>query len=97
MTKEHEQILMTELQTLSAYFLQAEETIKNGGTVDMSGMETQVGIVCKKVQESPPEAQRDYLPELTALLAHLDSCELAIRSRQCDLPEPHKEEDHART
>ncbi|MDD2325712.1 MAG: hypothetical protein PHW63_06910 [Alphaproteobacteria bacterium] len=88
---------MAEIQTLSTYFMQAEETIKSGGTVDMSGMETQVGAVCKKVQDSPPEAQRDYLPELTALLSRLDSCELAIRSMQVDLPEPEREEPHARS
>lgn len=75
---------LAELNELSAFFLKAESTIKQGGAVDMSGMDTRISEVCRAVQNAMPEQQQQYLPELNALLNLLNSCETAIRTMQPD-------------
>ena len=70
---------LAELNELSQFFITAENDIRSGKTVDMSGVDARVGELCKVVQGAIPEQQEVYLPELTALLSLLDSCELALR------------------
>lgn len=73
---------LAELNELSAFFIQAEATIKGGGSVDMTDMDARIADVCQAVEAALPEQQEQYLPELTTLLNLLNSCELAIQSMQ---------------
>lgn len=84
MTAPSIQQTLAELNELSAFFIQAEATIKGGGNVDMSGMDARIADVCQTVQDALPEQQEQYLPELTALLNLLNSCEMAIHNMQPD-------------
>ncbi|MCL2469671.1 MAG: hypothetical protein FWF24_05515 [Alphaproteobacteria bacterium] len=71
---------LNELHALAAFFLNAEATIKDGGAIDMSGMDERVTVMCEMVQNAPIEQQQLYLPELTTLLTLLDACEQAIHN-----------------
>lgn len=79
MTAPSLQDTLAELNALSQFFIKAENEIKNGKTVDMSSIDQRVGDLCQTVQNAIPEQQEVYLPELTALLNLLNSCELALR------------------
>jgi len=84
MTAPSIQETLAELNTLSQYFIEAEATIKSGKTVDMTGIDQRVSQLCETVQTAIPEQQEVYLPELTALLNLLNSCDLAIRMMQSE-------------
>jgi len=73
---------LAELNALSQFFIKAEDTIKGGQAVDMTGIDQRINALCTIVQEAIPEQQEIYLPELTALLNLLNSCEIALRVMQ---------------
>ncbi|MFA6279926.1 MAG: hypothetical protein WC612_03925 [Bdellovibrionales bacterium] len=80
---------LTELNDLCRYFMDAESKIRQGEAVDMSGLDLRVKEICQTVQSSMVDQQQQYLPELTALLGLLSSCEAAL------LQNPPKDDDHA--
>lgn len=80
MTAQKLQETLAELNELSHFFIMAEVEIKKGHEVDLSGVESRIATMCQTVQDSIPEQQQLYLPELNVLLNLLDSCELALRS-----------------
>ena len=71
---------LAELNALCHYFIDAENRIRQGEKIDMTGMDTRVNEICHTIQDAMPDQQQQYLPELTALLGLLSSCEAAIRS-----------------
>jgi len=71
---------LADLNALCHYFMDAETKIRQGLHIDMSGMEQRVNEICQMVQRALPDQQQQYLPELTALLGLLSSCEAALRS-----------------
>lgn len=87
MTSPTLQDTLAELNELSQFFIMTEAAIKNGGEVDMSGIDERVSTLCHTVQTAIPEQQKIYLPELNVLLNLLNSCELALRVMQSNAPE----------
>lgn len=86
MTSPTLQDTLAELNELSQFFITTEATIRNGGEVDMSGIDARVSTLCQTVQTAIPEQQKIYLPELNVLLNLLNSCELALRVMQTNTP-----------
>ncbi len=79
---------LSELNALCRYFMDAESKIRQGEPVDMTGLDRRVKEICQTVQNSMVDQQQQYLPELTALLGLLSSCEAAL------LAHPPKDGDH---
>ncbi|MDX9689113.1 MAG: hypothetical protein EOM37_06925 [Proteobacteria bacterium] len=75
---------LEELNALSRFFIDAEKQLKDGLSVDMSGMDERIGEICKIIQEAVPEQQEQYLPELNNLLNLLNSCESVLHSMPFD-------------
>jgi len=92
---------LVELNALSQFFITTESALKNGQSVDMSGIDARITALCLIVQQAEAEQQEVYLPQLTALLGLLNSCELALRVMQTtielehDTNEINKDRDHA--
>lgn len=70
---------LTELGDLCQFFVTAEDALKAGNVIDMTGIDARVSAVCQTVQKAIPEQQQQYLPELTTLIGLLQSYEKALR------------------
>ena len=74
-----------EIISLKEFFTDAQAHLRSGKVVDMTGLDQRIADVCKAVQQSDPEKQRTYLPELTALIELLNSYEKDLRQIQAIL------------
>ena len=57
----------------------AQLLVENGRTVDMTGLDRGVGLLCAKALDLPPEAGRAVRPHLLSLLAQVDDLTQALR------------------
>ena len=70
---------LAELNELCQFFSDAENRLKAGQVIDLSGVDERVGKVCKIVETSMPEQQKQYLPELTVLINLLNTYEASLK------------------
>jgi len=85
---------LDELNALCQFFVDAEKSLKNGKMADLSGIDVRVNTVCKIVQESIPEQQKEFLPELTVLINLLNVYEDNLKNWHNSLSEA-QEKEHA--
>lgn len=71
---------LKELNALCRFFADAEAALKKGKVIDMTGVDARVAAVCQNVQKAMPEQQKEYLPEMTALINLLNVYEETLRS-----------------
>jgi hypothetical protein len=58
--------------------------VTGGREVDLKGLEHQVGLLCAKTLDLPPEEGRELRPVLAGLLADLDSLSVAMVQHACE-------------
>lgn len=75
---------LKELNDLCQFFARAETSLKKGEIVDMNGVDVRVANVCQTVQQAIPEQQKEYLPEMTALINLLNVYEQSLRATYPD-------------
>jgi hypothetical protein len=56
----------------------ARGLVEGGRSVDLAGLEDQVGLVCAKALDLPPAEGRTMRGELVALLARVDALSVAL-------------------
>jgi len=78
---------LNELNALCQLFTDADASLKKGKMADLTGVDKRVAAVCQTVQESMPEQQKEFLPELTVLINLLNVYEQGIKSMQFPTPE----------
>jgi len=82
MTTQAQASTIEELTALQKFFSNAETQLKAGNIVDMTGIDQRISNVCRAVQESAPELQQAFLPELTTLIQLLGDYERELRTLQ---------------
>jgi len=61
--------------------------VARGRTVDLTGIERQVGLLCAKTLDLPPEDGRVLRPLLINLLGDLDTLSHALRQQTTQIPD----------
>jgi len=82
MNNETQPNTLQELSSLQKFFSDAENQLKAGKIVDMTGVDERISSVCQAVQKAAPELQKVFLPELTALIELLGDYEKELRKIQ---------------
>jgi hypothetical protein len=59
----------------------ARSLVKAGKQVDLTGLDAEMGFVCARMLDLPPEEGRALHPELLALRAELDSLSQVLEAR----------------
>lgn len=75
-----------ELAALQTFFADARARLQTGAIVSMEDMEQRIAKLCTSVTTSPPDQQKVYLPELTALIDTMNLYENALRTSQAAQP-----------
>lgn len=73
---------LAEIHALQQFFTDAHEKLLAGQIVNMKGMDERISQACKAAQQSTPEQQQTYLPELTVLINLLNTYEKDLRKIQ---------------
>jgi hypothetical protein len=74
--------LKHELAAIKSYLIAAEDVMKLGHMPDLTGLESRIAILCESVQNADNDLQKECLPELLALVDHLNVCERYIKKAQ---------------
>lgn len=59
----------------------ARRLVEAGKQVDLTGLDSQMGFVCARALDIPPEEGRDLRPAFIDLLRAVDSLSVALRAR----------------
>jgi hypothetical protein len=59
----------------------ARSLVRAGKIVDLTGLDSEMGFICARSLDLPPEAGRALRPELIGLRAELDALSLALTMR----------------
>jgi hypothetical protein len=59
----------------------ARSLVQSGKQVDLTGLDAEIGFVCARTLDLPPEEGRAVRPELMGLRAELDSLSAALETR----------------
>lgn len=79
MTTENDEIL-NELKTLSQLFISADEDMRTGKDVDMTGIDERIAAVCASIEDAPEDKRDEYGPALNELLKFLNTCEVTMKT-----------------
>ncbi|MDD5586741.1 MAG: hypothetical protein PHY92_07290 [Alphaproteobacteria bacterium] len=78
-------LVLKEIHDLQQFFTGALALLDAGEISSMSGVDKRISAVCQAAQNSPPEQQQVYLPELTILIDLLNHYEKDLRKLQAAL------------
>ena len=62
----------------------AQLLVEHGRTVDMTGLDRGVGLLCAKALDLPPGSGRSVRPHLLSLLAQVDELTQVLRTQAAD-------------
>ena len=72
---------------LSQMLRMAHALVTRGRNVDLTGLERQIGLLCAKTLDLPPEDGRELRPVLINLLADLDALSCIFSQRTAVIPD----------
>ena len=72
---------------LSHMLRMTQALVAGGRNVDLMGLERQVGLLCAKTLDLPPEEGRTVRPVLVSLLAELDTLSSTLSQQTTRLPD----------
>lgn len=84
---------LDELHALRTFFANAQNNLRAGKIVNMTGIDQRIAAVCELVKGAEPEQQKAYLPELTVLIELLNLYERDLRRLQAALDNVAAEKD----
>lgn len=68
-----------ELEAIKSYLVAAQDVVKSGHMPSLEGLESRIARLCESIQTADADTQQTCLPELFALIEHLNACEKTIR------------------
>ncbi len=74
--------VLAELEALKLFFESAQTDLLNGTVVDMTGIDTRIGVICAIAKQAIPDQQKIYLPKLAGLIDLLNAYEKQLRLLQ---------------
>ena len=74
-------------ENLSQMLRMAHALVARGRNVDLTGLERQIGLLCAKTLDLPPEDGRELRPVLIHLLADLDALSSIFNQRTAVIPD----------
>jgi len=68
-----------ELEALQLALKESERVVREGGFIDLRGLDMQVEFLCTQVVKSEGDLRLQLLPKLEAVIAVLDNLEITLR------------------
>lgn len=79
MTDHETTAILEEMATIRSYLTATEGVLDSGYMPDITALEERVGQICARIQKAEQEAHDAVLPQLIALVEHLNLCEKKMR------------------
>jgi hypothetical protein len=73
-------VLRAEMEKLSVFILDSEEQVLSGKMVDMSGLDREVTILCRKALSLPLAQAAEIQPLMAELIGHLERLSIALKN-----------------
>ena len=68
------------MEKLTDFIREAEDMVRGGKMVDLSGLDRDVALICNKAVALPPEQARDIQPNMAELIGSLERLSSALMS-----------------
>jgi len=79
MSEQETTTLLEEIATIRSYLSATEGVLDSGYMPDITALEERVAQVCARVQKTEQDSHEIILPQLAALVDHLNLCEKKMR------------------
>ncbi len=77
--------LRTKMEEINEFVLKAEDSVRDGKMVDLSGMDKNVAAICTRVIALPPAQAREMQPLMADMIGNLERLSTALKDYKEDL------------